>query len=86
MYHFNECTLILSSITQKGCEKIKIPELLIRPAYNKNVMATFNVPWYVQVYKRTTYVRLARWNEYKYFIFQIRASYKNKFKLQKNIC
>ena len=39
-------------------------------------MATFNVPWYVQVevYKSTSYnASLARWNEYKYFIFQDRA-------------
>ena len=40
----NECNLILSSITQKLFEKIKIRQLLIRPIYNKNVMAIFIVP------------------------------------------
>ena len=45
-------------------------------------MATFNVLGYVQVYKPMVphiHVSLARWNEYKYFIFQDRAKYKNKF-------
>ena len=40
----------LSCITQKHFEKNKIREILIRPTCNKNVMATFNVPGYVQVY------------------------------------
>ena len=55
---------------QKHTEKIKIRELLVRPTYNKNAMATFNVPRYVQVYMPTSYT----WkNEYKCFIFQDRA-------------
>ena len=57
---------------------------MIRPTYNKKVMATFNVPGYVQVKSLShIHVSLARWHEYKYFIFQDRAQYKNKFKPQK---
>ena len=52
----NECNLILSCITQKRFEKNKIRELLIRPTYNKKVMATFNVTGYVQVYKPISYI------------------------------
>ena len=51
----NECNLILSSITQKRFEKNKIRDLLIRLTFNKNVMATCNVQWYVQVYKPTSF-------------------------------
>ena len=52
----NECNLILSSITQKCFEKIKLESYwLDQLTYNKNVMATFNVPGYVQVYKPTSY-------------------------------
>ena len=57
------CNLILSSITQKCFEKIRIRELLIKPTYNKNVMATFNVKGYLQVFKPTLYTctcKLAR--------------------------
>ena len=41
--------------------------------------------FHVQAYKPTSYLSLARWNEYIYFIFQVRALYKNTFKPKKNV-
>ena len=38
---------------------------------------------YIQVYEPTSYLSLARLNEYGYFIFQVRALYKNALSLRK---
>ena len=73
LYRHDECNLILSRITQKRFEKIKIRELLIRPTHKKKM--TWPHLMFQGMYKYIRlphiHISLARWNEYKYFIFHL---------------